>query len=353
MNPSSPSRINRPLHWFAVLTAIATFLLLGLGGLVTSHEAGMSVPDWPTSYGYNMFALPIKFWTGGAFFEHTHRLLASGIGLMTTILMVWLWVADPRKWMRWLGVIAFFGVIAQGILGGLRVRWHMDYLGVPHGVIAQSFLILICAIALFTGGLWRRVTEQNRLNVSPGLRRFVLFVTIVIFAQLVLGATMRHQHAGLAISDFPLAHGKIWPDTSVDAIARYNAERMETVNVAPITAFQVVLQMIHRLVAGLVFLGVAMTVGWAVKRLGKQDLLVKLAWFWLALIILQVGLGAWTIWSNKAADVATAHVLIGALSLVTGALWCIIAYRRSGRTAVTKTETAASLGGLGTFAANR
>src|SRR5437868_10959910 len=134
MNALSPAKINRPLHWFAVLTAIATFLLLALGGLVTSHEAGMSVPDWPTSYGYNMFALPIKFWVGGAFFEHTHRLLASGIGLMTTVLMVWLWLKDSRRWMHWLGVIAFIGVVLQGILGGLRVRWHMDYLGVPHGV---------------------------------------------------------------------------------------------------------------------------------------------------------------------------------------------------------------------------
>ena len=82
---------NQPwLHRFAVLTAVITFLLLGVGGLVTSHEAGMSVPDWPTSYGYTMFALPFKFWHGGAFFEHSHRLLASGAGLLTTILAVWL-----------------------------------------------------------------------------------------------------------------------------------------------------------------------------------------------------------------------------------------------------------------------
>ncbi|HEY4414229.1 MAG TPA: COX15/CtaA family protein, partial [Verrucomicrobiae bacterium] len=145
MNKTAPAIWNRPLHWFAVLTAVATFLLLGLGGLVTSHEAGMSVPDWPTSYGYNMFMLPLKYWKGGAFFEHTHRLLASGIGLLTTILAVWLWFKDSRKWMRWLGVIAFFGVVVQGILGGLRVDLINAQLGVFHGIIAQAFFILICA----------------------------------------------------------------------------------------------------------------------------------------------------------------------------------------------------------------
>src|SRR3954469_16213348 len=112
----SRSAYSPSLHYFAVFTAVATLVLIAVGGLVTSHEAGMSVPDWPTSYGYNMFALPIKFWVAGAFFEHTHRLLASGIGLMTTILAVWLWLKDRRKWMHWLGVIAFVGVVAQGIL---------------------------------------------------------------------------------------------------------------------------------------------------------------------------------------------------------------------------------------------
>ena len=150
------------LHRFAVLTAIITFFLLGIGGLVTSHEAGMSVPDWPTSYGYNMFALPIKFWSGGAFFEHSHRLLASGAGFLTTVLAVWLWLKDPRKWMKWLGVAAFLLVVAQGVLGGLRVTLKMDNLGVIHGVVGQSFFILMCAIALFTSRFWGKWSGGRR-----------------------------------------------------------------------------------------------------------------------------------------------------------------------------------------------
>jgi len=351
MNVNAPTKINRPLHWFALLTAVATFLLLGAGGLVTSHEAGMSVPDWPNSYGYNMFAFPISKWTGGIFYEHTHRLWASAVGLMTTILAVWIWLKDSRQWMKWLGVIAFLLVIAQGILGGLRVTMKMDSLGIFHGVIAQTFFVLTCAIALFTSCSWIELAaKQKTFSVPRGLRSHVLFVTILIFLQLILGATMRHQHAGLAIPDFPAAYGKIWPDTSADAVARYNQERIETTNVNSITAFQIILQMVHRIVALVIFAGVAAAVGFSWKRLGGKDSLTKFAIFWLALIVFQIALGIATIETNKAADVATAHVLVGALSLVTGALWCIIAFQRSAK--LPEIETA-PFGAFGTFAANK
>jgi cytochrome c oxidase assembly protein subunit 15 len=326
------NKYNPALFWFAVLNAVATFLLIGLGGLVTSHEAGMSVPDWPTSYGYNMFALPIKFWTGGAFFEHTHRLLASVVGLLTTILAVWLWLKDPRKWLTWLGIATFLLVIAQGILGGLRVRLQMDNLGIFHGAVAQTFLVLVCAIALVTSRWWHNSAAEEQLAVPRGLRSHVLYVTLLIFIQLLIAATMRHQHAGLAISDFPLAHGKIWPDTSVEAIARYNAERVEINNVKPLTAFQVNLQMIHRLVAYAIFLGVAAAAMLARKKLGGRDGLTKFAFVWLGLLTLQIILGAATIWTNKAADVATGHVIVGALALLVGALWWLVAARRTALT---------------------
>ena len=317
------------LHWFAVFTAVMTFLLIGLGGLVTSHEAGMSVPDWPTSYGYNMFALPIKLWTGGAFFEHTHRLLASGVGALTTILAVWLWLQDSRKWMRWLGVAAFLGVAAQGVLGGLRVVWHMDNIGIIHGAVAQSFLVLMCAIALFTSRWWLTSGEKKQIPVARGLYNHVFYVTIFIFIQLLIGATMRHQHAGLAVNTFPLAYGKIWPDTSPEAIASYNEHRMETTNVNPITAFQVELHMVHRLMAVLILLGVIGAGFMAMKRLGSGDPLTSLAWFWVFLLVTQVTLGIATVLTNKAADIATLHVMVGAISLVTGAVWCLVAARRT------------------------
>jgi cytochrome c oxidase assembly protein subunit 15 len=157
----------------------------------------------------------------------------------------------------------------------------------------------------------------------------VLATTVLILGQLVLGATMRHQHAGLAIPDFPLAYGKVWPATSPDAVARYNAGRISLNGENDITAFQIELQMAHRLMALTISILVAACAWLALRRLGGKDPLAKLAGVWLALILLQVALGAATIWSNKAADVATAHVLVGALTLTTGALWCIVAFRRS------------------------
>jgi len=327
------NKYNPALFWFAVLNAVATFLLIGLGGLVTSHEAGMSVPDWPNSYGYNMFLFPIKDWVGGIFYEHTHRLLASAVGLLTTILAVWLWAKEPRQWLHWLGVAAFLLVIVQGILGGLRVDLRMASLGIFHGTIAQIFLVLTCAIALFTSRWWWNSEMEKQVSVPRGLRSHVLCVTLLIFVQLIIGATMRHQHAGLAITDFPLAYGKIWPSTTPEAIASYNAHRPPGTIGNPITAFQVNLQMVHRLVAGAIFLGVAAAALLARKKLGGGDWLVKFAFFWLALLALQIILGAATIWSNKAADVATGHVMVGALALLTGSLWWLVAVRRTRRAA--------------------
>ncbi|MEY2465883.1 MAG: heme a synthase, partial [Verrucomicrobiota bacterium] len=148
--------VNNPmLHRFAVFTALATLALIVIGGLVTSKGAGMAVPDWPTSYGYNMFALPFKFWHGGVFYEHTHRLWASGVGFLTTILAVWLWLKESRSWLRWLGVIAFFAVALQGVLGGLRVVLFKDQIGIFHATLAQLFFVLTCAIALFTSKWWQ------------------------------------------------------------------------------------------------------------------------------------------------------------------------------------------------------
>src|ERR1041385_8543349 len=138
------------LHRFAVLTALATLALIGIGGLVTSHEAGMSVPDWPSSYGYNMFLFPFAKWwrVGNVFYEHSHRLFASGVGLLTTILMVWLWLKEDRVWLRWLGVAAFVAVVLQGVLGGLRVVLYKDQIGIFHAALGPLFFVLPCSIAL-------------------------------------------------------------------------------------------------------------------------------------------------------------------------------------------------------------
>src|SRR5262245_30921756 len=113
-------------HWWAVLTGVLTFVLLCSGGLVTSHGAGLAVPDWPNTFGYNMFLFPVSRWVGGIFYEHTHRLIASGIGLMTVILAIWLWSVEPRLWVKIFGLCVVAAVCLQGVLGGLRVVLTRD-----------------------------------------------------------------------------------------------------------------------------------------------------------------------------------------------------------------------------------
>src|SRR5436190_20541959 len=248
------SRSNPWLHRFAVLMAAATLCLVCIGGLVTSHGAGMAVPDWPTTFGYNLFFFPISKWVGGILYEHTHRLVASGVGLLTTVLAVWLWCKESRRWLRWLGLAALFAVVLQGVLGGLRVVLIKDEIGIFHATLAQLFFVLTCAIALFTSKRWTETrsvgfqpagsggilppveagssnnSQAGSLRYAPMLRRLLLGATALVLLQLILGATMRHQHAGLAISDFPLAHGKIWPAIDAASIASYSAQRSDLIS---------------------------------------------------------------------------------------------------------------------------
>jgi cytochrome c oxidase assembly protein subunit 15 len=259
-----------------------------------------------------------------------HFLIGIGVVVLLAAI-VWVRNTPFNSTLVWCGWVAFVLVQLQGLLGGLRVALYLDWLGVPHGAIAQAFLILIAAIALFTSRWWLAAETKKQISVPRGLRRHVFYLTLLIFVQLLIAATIRHQHAGLAIWDFPAAHGKIWPDTTPAAIADYNAHRPPGLIGRPITAFQVNLQMVHRLVAYAIFLGVAALPFLARKKLGGGDWLAKFSWFWLALLAGQIGLGAATVLSNKAADVTTAHVMVGALALLTGAVWWLVAARRTRR----------------------
>ena len=322
------------LNRFAWLTAGATFLLLGLGGLVTSHEAGLAVPDWPTTYGYNMFLFPVPLWRCNIFYEHTHRLFASFVGLLTGILAVWLWLREPRSWLRWLGAGAFFAVILQGLLGGLRVILIRDNLGIFHAILAQSLFVLVTLIALVSSGKAGRFADSPRTTtISKNLYWMIICSAGLVVIQLILGATMRHQHAGLAVPDFPLAYGKAWPPMDAAFLEKINSQRLGMEQFNSVTAFQIGLQMAHRLVALAIVLLVGYVASKARREQGPGSLPAKLAVAWWGIICLQAALGAATIWSNKAADVATAHVLCGALSLLAGTLLCVdlIIQRRSRR----------------------
>lgn len=299
---------------------MAVLGLLCVGGLVTSHGVGMAVPDWPNTFGYNMFFFPFSKWVGGIFYEHSHRLFASGVGFLTIILVLWLALKEDRRWLRWLGVGALFTVILQGVLGGLRVVWMKDEIGIFHAALAQMYFALVCAIALFSSRWWVEVGQPVKFARGfQSVRKLALWTSVLIFAQLLLGATMRHQHAGLSIPDFPLAYGKLWPATDANSITQYNQARTEALALNPITVFQVWLQMFHRIAALGICLMVAGTT-WKGFRSLPPGFVRRFLLAWPFLIGAQIILGAATIWTNKSADVATAHVAVGALSLVTGVL---------------------------------
>jgi len=312
------------LNRFAWFTAVATLLLICSGGMVTSKGVGLAVPDWPTTFGYNMFMFPVSKWIGGIFFEHTHRLIASTVGFLTIILAGWIWRTEDRQSVRNLVLIAVAGVIFQGILGGLRVTMLKDQIGIFHACVAQAFLALIVVIALSMTRFWRSLS--NRIVDLASMKRvqiLAIAVTVAIYIQLALGATMRHQHRDLAILDFPTANGAWIPDTSATALAKINAWR-DMRGLSDVSAFQIWLQMAHRFVAVLIAIGV-IAFCLEVWRNGRDfPVLKRLSIFWVVGILLQLTLGVWTIWSNKAADIATAHVAVGALMLCFGvSVWAI------------------------------
>lgn len=393
-----PEASSRWLFRFSVLTAAWTLVLVCLGGLVTSKGVGMAVPDWPTSYGYNMFALPVSTWlTGGVFDEHTHRLVATIVGTLVVAQTRWLGGSRSRQWLAGIGaaevlgglllfrlgpdwkgaghflagiggVVLLAGIVwarnapapgnlptlgwtafglvqLQGLLGGLRVVLDKEVIsgttmgtvfGLIHGCLGQSFLVLLCFIALRQTEFWQRPAAAP----AGGKLRFLLpLATGAVFLQLLLGASMRHQHAGLAIHDFPTAYGGWWPATDPDSVAQYNRARVDE---STVTAFQIQLQMGHRMGAVLAVLLVG-ACAW-VERTGNPHRAVRPGLtLWVCLLGVQFALGAATIWTGKAADVATAHVAVGALSLTTGVLVTLVARRHpsiSSRPAAAPTSSA-------------
>ena len=311
----------RALNRFVWLLVAATLFLICSGGMVTSKGVGLAVPDWPTTFGYNMFLFPISQWVGGIFFEHTHRLIASAIGILTIILALWLWRVEERRWLRIMGWVALAAVVFQGILGGLRVTMLKDEIGIFHACLAQAFLGLLVFIGLATSTSW----DAIRGGVASTKLWLPILTTVLIYLQLALGATMRHQHRDLSILDFPLAYGRVIPDTSDVMLASVNDWR-EARALSTVTADQIWLQIAHRFVAVTILAGVFAYLLTA-NRSSVPKPLRQLALAWFFCVVAQITLGAWTIWSNKAADVATAHVAGGAIMLMIGVSICTLALR--------------------------
>ena len=276
-----------------MLIACITFCLLIAGALVTSNDAGLSVPDWPTSFG-SLYKLP--HWVGGVRYEHSHRMVAEFVGFLTIILAIWTWRTDKRRWMKWLGLGALGTVIAQGVLGGLTVLFYLPpAISSAHAAVGQTFFCIACAIALFTGQQWVEEVPQVEIDTQrPTLITLTLLSIFVLYVQLILGAMFRH-------------HGMSWWPHVVNA---------------PI---------------------VAIVIGWtavrAMTQYSKIEAVRRPAILMLGLLITQLCLGflAFTTriaWGKDAVQPETpmiastvAHVAVGALLLATTVILAIQVWR--------------------------
>ena len=293
------------LHRFAKFVAGCTVLLVLAGSLVTSTGSGLSVPDWPTSYGWNMFTFPPSKWVGGILYEHGHRLIASSVGFLTIILALWLWMSDPRRWMKWLGVSALGAVIAQGVLGGLTVMFFLPApISTAHAGLAEIFFCITVAIALFTSPRWIQGYGGRILDDSR-LRRLATATTTIIYCQILVGATMRHTGAGLAIPDFPLMFGHWWP-THWDA--------------------KIAIHFTHRVGALLVTIAVLATATAVFARTSISELR-RPAGLLVALVVVQVSLGAFTVLTRRDVWINSLHVVCGALVLTTSLVLTLRTWR--------------------------
>jgi cytochrome c oxidase assembly protein subunit 15 len=299
------------LHRYAQFVAGCTVLLVLAGSLVTSTGSGLAVPDWPTTYGWNMFLFPPSKWVGGILYEHGHRLIASTVGLLTIILAVWLWLRDPRRWMKRLGVLALAVVIAQGVLGGLTVLFFLPApISTAHAALAEVFLCLVVAIALFTSPKWidaydgtARLKADTTYDVA--LRKVATATTATIYLQILLGATMRHTGAGLAIPDFPLMFGRLLPTHWDPKIAIHFS---------------------HRVGALVVVLSVV-AIGLRVWRRRDRRELTGPASLLIVLTAVQVSLGAFTVLSQRDVWINSFHVVCGALVLTTSLVLTLRTWR--------------------------
>jgi cytochrome c oxidase assembly protein subunit 15 len=241
-----------------------------------------------------MFTFPLDKMVGGIFYEHGHRLIASTVGFLTIIVAVWTWWVEPRRWVRRLGFAALGAVILQGLLGGLTVLFFLPApISIGHAALAQLFFCITLTLALVTSPGWKNATAPVD---DPMLRRIAALTTILVYTQILIGATMRHTNAGLAIPDFPYAFGHVIP---------------------PVWDARVAIHFAHRVGALIVTVAALATAGHVLYHHRARRELVRPAVLLLFFLSMQVTLGAFVVWSGKDPVINTAHVVNGALVLGT------------------------------------
>jgi cytochrome c oxidase assembly protein subunit 15 len=278
------------LHRCAVLCAAATLFLIFVGGLVTSTGSALAVPDWPLAFGRLIPPL-----IGGIRFEWGHRLVAGAVSVLTLILAIWTWLREPRRWVRITALAALGLIVLQAVLGGLTVLMLLPLpLAVAHAATAQAFFCLMIAMVLFSRpGFGNRAMYADVLiqPKRPSLAVLATATTAAVYIQTLIGALMRHLGAGLAIPDFPESYGRLIP---------------------PFYSFAVDINFAHRCGALVVALLMSWTFLRAVRSYSAVQPLRNSAVLMIALLVLQITMGALTVWTGKAVLPTTLHVAIGA-----------------------------------------
>jgi len=284
----------RGIHRLAVLLAGYVVLLITAGGLVKSLEAGLSVPDWPLSYG---MLNPPRWWeieTVRA--EHGHRLIAGTVLLLTLWLVIWIVRREPRKWVKGVALTAFAAVLAQAALGGITVLFFLPTaISVSHAGLAQLFLCLLVVLAVATSRRW--VSDCGATDPATRADKIVTLATVtsvVIYLQILLGAVMRHTGAGLAIPDFPLAFGGIIPSKLDFAIGIHFAHRLGALAAATLIFW---------------------TLGRTLRFASRERALVVPTCLLVLMVLVQGTLGGMVVLTSRAVLPNTLHVGGGALLL--------------------------------------
>ena len=298
------------------LSKILVFSILVLifaGALVKSHEVGLSVPDWPTTFGYQMFKFPFSDMVGGIFYEHGHRMIATVVGFMTLILSIIVYLSDNDLWLKKLTFSALGLVIIQGLFGGLTVLLYLPaYISVIHAILAQTFFVLIIFISFSLS----KKDKQKLDNLSdvPDLKTPAYLVAISIYIQLIIGAIMRHTESGLAIPDFPLSGGYIIPPFNQSMIETIQSMHFDA-GLQFVELYQIIIHYFHRLGAFIVTISIGYLSFRLLQLQLKFSIVHKLMLSIILFLLIQIFLGAMTIWTVKNPLITSFHVLNGAIIL--------------------------------------
>lgn len=302
------------LRYFSKVVSACTLILIFVGALVKSTESGLSVPDWPTTYGHFMFSFPLDQMVGGIKYEHTHRMLASFVGLLALIQCILLLRSAVPTWIKRLGIWSVVLVIAQGLLGGLTVMHFLPVsLSSLHGVLAQTFFLVTIMIA-YGLSVERGIRLNATENYDGKFIRFALILLGMIYFQLILGNLLRHTESGLAIPDFPTTGGTLIPQMNQAMLERINLWRFEH-NLEPVRMGQVHIHLTHRVWAVLILLKLLFINSWAYKHHLNNALVMKTLFLLNLGVIFQIALGIGTVLMQKEVMTTTLHVLTGAVVL--------------------------------------